>query len=650
MTGRFLLRLLPLLAIVAVAATAAALATQRLPFLAAVEAWLEDYRVATLLPAEPQDPRLVIVAITDETLSRFPYREPIDRHFLAELLRTLEERGVNGILLDVLFDQPTEADKDEELKRTLAGLKVPLVVSYGDTSHGLTENQASFLNGFVPPHLRGYANLVTAPLDGTVRWLFPGALLPDGGFVPGVAPALAAQLGIKTDRRERLIRWHGRPDSMAQPFPSFRADLVKVLPPSWLSGKIVLVGADLALSDRHRTPFSTITPGQAGNLPGIVIHAHALAQLLDGRNTRLIDGPLALVLVALAALAGSLLSRLPINLWLRLPLTLLVLLALWAAAFTLFQRFDLMLPLIAPSLALALAQWLTDLYFGGLARRQRRFIEQAFGRYLSRDLVRQLMNDPTRLRLGGERRELTILVTDIAGFTSLAERLAPETVSVLLNTYFEGVCRAVLEHGGMVNEFLGDSVLAFFGAPLAQDDHCARALAAARAIDAFAERFRRERIAEGIAFGATRIGVHGGVAMVGNFGSHERFKYVALGDTVNTASRLEGLNKHFGTRLLTSGPTLAGSAPETVRPLGAVVLKGRHEALPVFELLSAEAQAEPWLTRYRAAFALMEAGAAEALAAFAALAAEVPGDPVIALHHQRLSDGANDAVVVMTEK
>src|SRR5215471_12347316 len=137
----------------------------------------------------------------------------------------------------------------------------------------------------------------------------------------------------------------------------------------------------------------------------------------------------------------------------------------------------------------------------------------------------------------------------------------------------------------MVNEFIGDAVLAFFGAPFEHADHAAQAVRAARALDAAAERFRKAQNAAGVPFGITRIGVHTGSALVGNFGAFQRMKYAALGDVVNTASRIEGLNKHFSTRVCASGAVFDLAGDVGFRPLGRVVVKGRQEELEIVELL-----------------------------------------------------------------
>ena len=212
------------------------------------------------------------------------------------------------------------------------------------------------------------------------------------------------------------------------------------------------------------------------------------------------------------------------------------------------------------------------------------------------------------------------------------------------------MCAAIFKEGGLVNDFAGDGVLAFFGAPQEQPDHADRAVAAALGIDAFARRFSAEQKARGIDFGHTRIGVHSGIAIVGNIGTRSRLKYSALGDTLNTGSRLEGLNKAVGTRVCVSGETVKRTRRHRFRPIGAFVVKGRRGATDIFEPLAAE-HCDPAATaRYEAAFRALTAGEADAAAAFAALRRDHPDDPCIAFHAARLAAGETGSLIVMTEK
>jgi len=270
-------------------------------------------------------------------------------------------------------------------------------------------------------------------------------------------------------------------------------------------------------------------------------------------------------------------------------------------------------------------------------------------RYFSPNLAEHLASKPETFELGGERRVLTFLFTDLASFTALVEQLDPTIVVAVMNAYIGGVSAIVFEHGGTVDTVVGDAVHAIFGAPMEQPDHAARGVACALAIDAFAQSFAAEKVAENIPVGITRIGVHTGSAIVGNFGGEDYFHYTAHGDAINTAARLETANKAFGTRMCVSADT-AHDIPDFVgRPIGNLTLKGKIKEIFVFEPFDPMQAGGEMLNEYLDAFELLQAGDPGCLRAFAAYVGKYENDPLANFHLQRLLAGQISTSISLTE-
>lgn len=271
-------------------------------------------------------------------------------------------------------------------------------------------------------------------------------------------------------------------------------------------------------------------------------------------------------------------------------------------------------------------------------------------RYFSPNLASALVDDPEFLSLGGERRELTFLFTDLADFTALVEMLDPPVVVALLNEYLDTLTQIVYRHGGTTEKIVGDAVHAIFGAPVDQPDQAARSVACALEIDAFAETFRGAKHEQGIPLGVTRIGLHAGPAIVGNFGGELFFDFTAHGDAINTTARLEGANKHLGTRICASA-AVASKVPDFCgRPVGTLVLKGKTRGLEVWEPLTAEQMREPSTEAYCEAFRMLEAGDPNARKVFAAIVAHQGEDPLAIFHLVRLLAGETGVRIVFGEK
>ena len=201
----------------------------------------------------------------------------------------------------------------------------------------------------------------------------------------------------------------------------------------------------------------------------------------------------------------------------------------------------------------ALAYAATGAAVRAVGSEQRRYAQSALGKYLPRDIAAQILRDPKKLSLTGEKRSIYTLFTDIEGFTALSHRLPPDRVATLLNAYLDGMCDIVLDHGGTIDKFVGDAVVAFWGAPIAREDDADRAAAALLAMICASPRNSRLSMTNrAMNSGRTRVGLHYGEAVVGNFGGEGRLSYTALGDAMNCAARLEGANKYLKTVALVS--------------------------------------------------------------------------------------------------
>ncbi len=417
-------------------------------------------------------------------------------------------------------------------------------------------------------------------------------------------------------------------------------------------GRAVLIGTEApSVNDSFATPFST-GPEGGGPLTGVTLHAHLADQLLrihDGEagRTALPRVADAVIVWACSVAAAAMGLALP-SAGLAFAAVVTAGIALIAGATYAGFGMGLILPGVPAALAWAGAAagavWMSH----GIGIRERLRLRRSFEHYLDPRIIEDMLAAESLPSFGGERREVTIMFTDIAGFTTLAETLPAEQVAALLRDYFDGVCGAILACGGLLSVFHGDGLQVLFGAPRPQDDHADCAVDAALRIDAFACRFSAEQRRRGVMFGLTRIGVHTGVALVGNVGTPARMNYGAVGDMVNTASRLEGLNKFVGTRIAISGETARRSQRHRFRPIGEFVLQGRRDALAVAAPLTPADAVDPQhVLRYEAAYDALRAGRPEAGAMFRALG---PDDPCAVFHCARLNQGDKGVCIAMKDK
>jgi adenylate cyclase len=265
---------------------------------------------------------------------------------------------------------------------------------------------------------------------------------------------------------------------------------------------------------------------------------------------------------------------------------------------------------LIPSLAALLISFSTaSIYSYATEGRERRFVRRAFSQYMDETVVAHLLKNPELIKPGGQRRRVTVFFADIAGFTSIAEKFPPEETALMLHDVLNAVSEEVIRHHGVIDKYIGDCVMAFWGAPLesptAASDSCRAALAFLDALKNVNEGFA----ARGLGAISMRVGLHTGDAIVGNLGSDRLFDYTVIGDTVNLASRLESANKFFGTRIMLSEDTVLEAGDRfLVRELGLIAVKGKERPVRIYELLSssetASAELMEWVGEYAAAIEL----------------------------------------------
>ena len=347
--------------------------------------------------------------------------------------------------------------------------------------------------------------------------------------------------------------------------------------PSDLEGAYIFIGYSApGLQDLRPSPLSPTTPG-------VEIHATLLDNILTGDTARPMKPAGAVAVIVLAALAVGILGAV-VSGALKSALFFIVVPPLPVLAGFLLYIPGLWLPLVAVEIGVLLSLIGSNVLGYATEGKQRKFIKGAFSQYLSPTVIDQLIAQPDRLKLGGERRELTIFFSDIQGFTTISESLSPEELTHLLNDYLSEMTDIIQQEGGTIDKYEGDAIIAFWNAPVPYEDHPVRAVRAALRCQSrlaelrpgFTERCGREIY--------MRIGLNSGPAVVGNMGSKTRFDYTMLGDAVNLAARLEGINKQFGTYTMISRSTRQGSgAAFPVRELSRVRVVGKNEPVTVYE-------------------------------------------------------------------
>lgn len=548
-----------------------------------------------------QDPRVVLVVYDDQTLAALRKRSPLDRGLLARALANLDTMGAKAIGIDILFDQPQ--DEDDALVAALRAMNTPVAVGYADvaTNEGSIEyEQEQYLRSFLARLEGSKAKPASVRLSnqfGATR-LWPEI---HGGLPPVLGRRMLEQAG-EGDRTlpgytgaiaYRLPASAELPLFASLPIQTFTDPaLTEALAPA-IRGRYVLIGGDIVDTDRVATPLSEWSGDPQP--PGLQVHAEMIAQMLDRHAP---NRPLPVTLWAFAALFVVMAVLTGLLEWGSWRIYVLL-----AAQFAVMIGVPFAMHLNGvdtyglPAVGWVLGWILAFTAVTSTARTagavQRNFAQGALGKYLPKEMAQEIIEHPELLALHGEKKAIFVLFSDLEGFTNMSHALQPEQVARLLNRYLSLLSNVVLDHGGVLDKFVGDAVVAFWGAPIAKDDDGTRAARAGYALWQAGEAFRAEVARSDPSLppiGRTRVGLHYGEAVVGNFGGENRIQYTALGDSMNTAARLEGANKSLKTNLLASRELVELSGLDWWRPMGRVVLRGRKKPVDVFDIAPEWAQ------------------------------------------------------------
>ncbi|MBU2579302.1 adenylate/guanylate cyclase domain-containing protein [Patescibacteria group bacterium] len=564
----------------------------RIGFFSGLENFFEDL----LFIERPFHSDIVIIAIDDESIKQIG-QWPWKREIFADALLKLEEYKPKAVGIDVVFPEESRFGKqdDQILADTLTKLSYPIVLPIKTNSLFIEKDRAfanSFsgqLKSFEKQASIGHVNLILDS-DGVVRRfpLFveqksPANFSQEQKKIPAFAFLLAKKAGLEIPNEKTLeqiprIVFSAKPGTISR-VPFYRL-ISGEIPDARLKNKILLIGSTAVdLHDEKPTPFSKGTQMQ-----GVEIQANIVNMLVSGYQFKPLSFGYACLWIFFAAFLPYLIFIIFKSSF-KSILTNVFLGGVW---------FVLMLFIVeegtVPNLIHINAAWIFSTislfcrrYFVG--EKEKHEMKKAFSHYVSKEVLEEILRDPKNISLGGEEKFITILFSDIRGFTSVSEKLSPQKLVGMLNQYFNAMSGEILKHKGILDKYIGDAIMAFWGAPVPDENQADNAVQAAIGMVEQLENFnkkQKEKAEPEINIG---IGIYSGLAVVGNVGSETRFDYTAIGDSVNIASRIEGLTKTYQTKIIIS---------ETVKEklkgnyflelLDSVPIRGRQEQVKIYKI------------------------------------------------------------------
>ncbi len=550
-------------------------------FLSNINSKLTDNLYGSKVPLD----NIVIIAIDDESLQQIG-RWPWDRKVFAEVINKLNESKVIGI--DLGFYETSNNSSDEILKNTLIQNENKIVLSCEyvsfKTQKDNDKDDIVYGEKILTPNTNlkyentcGYVNTIIDK-DGVSRAINLNVIGNYSSFSEEIYSKYAKS-NLSYEDNRYLINYANLPGSFKT--YSFSDVYHNEINSSVFKNKIVLIGVTSAdFHDEMHVPTSHGKP-----MAGVEIHANIIQTMLLNNNlhenSHLIQN---LIIILILFITTCLFYYLKL-----LKTIILLIISLIAYLFIVIYAFEknIILNIIYPILSILISSAVFIIYYYITEEKKKNEIKNAFGKYVSPILIEELINSPEKLKLGGEKREITILFSDIAGFTSISEKLTPEELVHLLNEYLTEMTNIILKNNGLVDKYIGDAIMCFWGAPLDNKNHaidaCNSAIEMQKKLNELKPIWEKKYGVEVIA----RIGINTAKCVVGNMGSSDRFDYTAMGDGVNLASRLEGINKSYGTYIMISEFLLEKvNSKFQTREIDTVRVKGKNNGVKIFELVN----------------------------------------------------------------
>ncbi|MBA4336428.1 hypothetical protein C0416_01465 [bacterium] len=549
-------------------------------------------------------PEIVIIAIDDVSTQYGSLEVTLGRYwnwsrlYHKKVLDTLEENGADVVAFDLSFGEKSNSISRDTIKQILddnpsdKSLQIfdrytptfnhPEDLSFAE-SLGKYDNVVLFTKEGNPP-IDLFASQVESlglgstqqDSDGLVRSIpFEGSFAQK--IVEKVDPTLAKNVPLENGNL--IINYSTPPYKYTSIsfkdiyFDTFNKELVK--------DKIAIIGVTTqVVKDHFSTPIQTET-----QMPGVEIHANAIQTILDQKFLTNQSKTSQIITIFAISVLGTL-ALIFLNIWLGIALTIVLFAAYYGAAHAAYSN-GIIINMVYPYITILLVYISSVVYkyFAEVKKRQQ--IQEAFGKYLSPSVLKEVLKNPRLLHRSGAKKEVTVFFSDIAGFTTLSEELDPHSLIDLLNDYLGTMTDVIFKQEGTLDKYVGDAIVAYFGAPVHQDDHAVRACHAALEMRAILPTLHEKWISEGKPKIDFRIGINTGEAIIGNIGSENYFDYTVMGDEVNLGSRLEGANKKYETKIMISESTYNQVKDYfDTRPLDLIQVKGRNKAVRVFELLA----------------------------------------------------------------